>query len=145
MKPPAVFGGVFVLSAKELTTLSNSLYHNNHKRKIALAFFIIYVFAICICLYTCSAYADTSTSDWNSGVSQAGKIISRLALALGAVGVAWCGIEYTYGSEEVARKAIAKAIAIVAATAAVYALPAVIRLGRDLGKQYGWSPSSLGK
>ena len=66
-----------------------------------------------------------------------------MALGGGAVGLAWSGLEYAYGDEQKARKAKARMVAIAIATAAVFALPAVIRTAQDLFQSGAWSPDHL--
>ena len=62
---------------------------------------------------------------------------------MGAVGLAWCGLEYTYGSDDLAKRAKAKAIIIAFATAALFLLPRFIALGMSVGRAHSWSPESL--
>lgn len=99
---------------------------------------------IAFCASVSIASAESVSSEWGAMATEAGSIIQTLALAGGAVGLAWCGIEYAYGSEDTSRRAKAKAIAIVAAVAGVFLLPFFIRLGKSIGSQFKWSPRSLG-
>lgn len=99
---------------------------------------------IAFCASVSIASAESVSSEWGAMATEAGSIIQTLALAGGAVGLAWCGIEYAYGSEDTSRRAKAKAIAIVAAVAGVFLLPLFIRLGKSIGSQFKWSPRSLG-
>ncbi len=82
-------------------------------------------------------------AEYNSYVNSIFSVIMTLGTAGGAVGIAWCGIEYAYGSEEVANKAKSKAIVIAASVAALCLLILFIKLGANLGKQYAWDPANL--
>ena len=108
------------------------------------AFLVVLLIATLAFISISPAYANTVDGAWNTATVDAGKILQRLALVGGSVGLAWCGIEFAYGSEETSRKAKAKAIAIVVAAAAMFALPYFIRLGKSIGSQYKWDPSHLG-
>ncbi len=90
------------------------------------------------------AHAAGALPEWSARTAEAGVILQTLALTGGAVGLAWCGIEYMLGSEDAARRVRAKALMLLAATAAVFALPYFIRLGREAGLRWQWSPGSLG-
>lgn len=115
------------------------------KKRAVFATLFTYMLISAMFLMTLPAYASGGiSSEWYQTESQAGTIIQTLALAGGIVGLAWCGIEYTYGNEEVANKAKSKAITIIIAVAAIFILPYVIRLGKDLGQRYKWDPSTLG-
>ena len=82
-------------------------------------------------------------SGFNGEEANVGSIIQTLALGGGAVGLAWSGLEYAYGDEQKARKAKARMVAIAIATAAVFALPAVVRTAQDLFQSGAWSPDHL--
>lgn len=82
-------------------------------------------------------------SGFNGEEAEVGRILQTLALGGGAVGLAWSGLEYAYGDEQKSRKAKARMIAIVIATAAVFALPAVIRMAQSLFQSGAWSPDHL--
>ena len=82
-------------------------------------------------------------SGFNGEEANVGSIIQALALGGGAVGLAWSGLEYAYGDEQKARKAKARMVAIAIATAAVFALPAVVRTAQDLFQSGAWSPDHL--
>lgn len=82
-------------------------------------------------------------SGFNGEEAEVGGILQTLALGGGAVGLAWSGLEYAYGDEQKSRKAKARIIAIVIATAAVFALPAVIRMAQSLFQSGAWSPDHL--
>ena len=124
---------------REWVVLQNNL---GAERNSARKYLIIMV--ICISLSVIPAYAESAGEGWSGTVVEAGSIIQTLSLTGGAVGLAWCGIEYAYGSEETSRRAKSKAIVIVSAVAAVFALPFFIRLGISVGSQFKWSPRNLG-
>ena len=77
------------------------------ERHSARKYLIIMV--ICISLSVIPAYAESAGEGWSGTVVEAGSIIQTLSLTGGAVGLAWCGIEYAYGSEETSRRAKSKA------------------------------------
>lgn len=82
-------------------------------------------------------------SGFNGEESNVGSIIQTLALGGGAVGLAWSGLEFAYGDEQKSRRAKSRMIAILIATAAVFALPAVIRTAQSLFQSGAWSPDHL--
>ncbi len=91
--------------------------------------------------------AITSEKCYASGFSgeeaNVGSILQTLALCGGAVGLAWSGIEYAWGDEQKSARAKARMILIIIATAAVFALPAVIRTAQELFQTGAWSPDHL--
>ena len=109
--------------------------------------FLLLIVMICVFPVVRMAYADssisTSSAEWKSGILEVGKIYETLTFSGGAIGLAWCGIEYTYGSEEVARKAKTKALIIAGATVALFLLPYFIKMGMQVGRAKSWSPESL--
>ena len=121
-----------------------SLDQQNKKNRLEKLVYIVLISMITFCASVSMASAESVSSEWGARASEAGSIIQTLALAGGAVGLAWCGIEYAYGSEDTSRRAKAKAIAIVAAVAGVFLLPLFIRLGKSIGGQFKWSPRNLG-
>ena len=82
-------------------------------------------------------------SGFNGEESSVGSIIQTLALGGGAVGLAWSGLEFAYGDEQRAKKAKTRMILIVVATAAVFALPAVVNMAQSLFEGGAWSPDHL--
>jgi hypothetical protein len=82
-------------------------------------------------------------SGFNGEESNVGSIIQTLALGGGAVGLAWSGLEFAYGDEQKSAKAKSRMIIILVATAAVFALPAVIRTAQSLFQSDAWSPDHL--
>ena len=76
-------------------------------------------------------------------MNSAARILQTLALTGGAVGIAFCGMEYALGSDQTASKAISKAFIIFAAVAALFMLPSVVRLGISVVSNLKWDPSSL--
>lgn len=92
-------------------------------------------------LLTVPAFA--TTGEWNTAIADFGRIYQTLCLCGGAVGIAWCALEYAYGSERQAQKAGAKALIIAASVAALILLPHIIRLGKSLGEAYKWDPNTL--
>ena len=121
-----------------------SIDQQNRISRIKKLVCIVLISMIAFCASVSIASAESVSSEWGAMATEAGSIIQTLALAGGAVGLAWCEIEYAYGSEDTSRRAKAKAIAIVAAVAGVFLLPFFIRLGKSIGSQFKWSPRSLG-
>lgn len=124
--------------------ITYSIDQQNRISRIKKFVCIVLISMIAFCASVSIASAESVSSEWGARATEAGSIIQTLALAGGAVGLAWCGIEYAYGSEDTSRRAKAKAIAIVAAVAGVFLLPLFIRLGKSIGSQFKWSPRSLG-
>ena len=108
------------------------------RKAIALLSVAIAVFMLTTLQSEC-CYA----SGFNGEEVEVGGILQTLALGGGAVGIAWSGLEYAYGDEQKSRKAKARIIAIGIATAAVFALPAVIRMAQSLFQSGAWSPDHL--
>ena len=108
-------------------------------KKAVAALSVIYAFFVLSGLLSEPCYA----SGFNGEETNIGSIIQALALGGGAVGLAWSGLEYAYGDEQKARKAKARMVAIAIATAAVFALPAVVRTAQDLFQSSAWSPDHL--
>lgn len=82
-------------------------------------------------------------SGFNGEESNVGSIIQTMAFGGGAVGLAWSGLEFAYGDEQKSAKARSRMIIILIATAAVFALPAVIRSAQSLFQAGAWSPDHL--
>lgn len=99
--------------------------------------------AIAALILTSLASEYCYASGFNGEEAEVGSILQTLALGGGAVGLAWSGLEYAYGDEQKSRKAKARIVAIVIATAAVFALPAVIRMAQSLFQSGAWSPDHL--
>ena len=84
-----------------------------------------------------------ATGLWKSNISGIARLLQKVALFGGAIGVSWCGVEYVSGDSQKASKAISKAIIIAGAVVATYALPYFIKMGINLGKSIAWDPSKL--
>ena len=82
-------------------------------------------------------------SGFNGEEANIGRIVQTLALSGGAVGLAWSGIEFACGDEQKSARAKSRMIIIIIATAAVFALPAVIRSAQELFSAGAWSPDHL--
>ena len=82
-------------------------------------------------------------SGLNGEEANVGSIIQTLALCGGAVGLAWSGIEFAYGDEQKSSRAKSRMVVIIIATAAVFALPAVIRTAQGIFQAGAWSPEHL--
>ena len=108
-------------------------------KRMAAVLSLIYAFFVLSGLLSEPCYA----SGFNVEETNIGSIIQALALGGGAVGLAWSGLEFAYGDEQKARKAKARMVAIAIATAAVFALRAVVRTAQDLFRSGAWSPDHL--
>ena len=109
------------------------------RKRMAAVLSLLYAVFVLSGLLSEPCYA----SGFNGEEANVGSIIQALALGGGAVGLAWSGLEYAYGDEQKARKAKARMVAIAIATAAVFALPAVVRTAQDLFQSSAWSPDHL--
>lgn len=85
----------------------------------------------------------SADASWGSVLNQARNVLHIVALGGGAVGLTWCGIEYAYGNEDVARKAQSRAVIIAVSVIAIYLLPYVIKAGANVLRAYKWDPASL--
>lgn len=119
-------------------------------RKLRLASSMHFKNTIALISVAAAAFILTSllsercfASGFNGEEAEVGSILQTLALGGGAVGLAWSGLEYAYGDEQRSRKAKARIIAIIIATAAVFALPAVVRMAQSLFQSGAWSPDHL--
>ena len=108
-------------------------------RKVILAVILIFASGTLTGLFSERCYA----SGFDGEEANIGNIIQALALGGGAVGLAWSGIEFAYGDEQRASKAKTRMITIIIATAAVFALPYVIRMAQEMFESGAWSPNHL--
>ena len=111
---------------------------NSRKRKTACSWLV----AACTLAIVISLSPD-AYAGFGSEMSSAGAIIQKLAVCGGALGLAFSGIELAYGDEQTAAKAKKKIVIIVAATAAVFALPMVIHWAQGIASGSAWSPNNL--
>ena len=112
--------------------------NNRRKRKTACRWLV----AACTLAIVISLSPD-AYAGFGSEMSSAGAIIQKLAVCGGALGLAFSGIELAYGDEQTAAKAKKKIVIIVAATAAVFALPMVIHWAQGIASGSAWSPNNL--
>lgn len=118
-----------------------------HEKKIVtillLAVFILAIqfFSVRPTLAAISKEFDTFT--WNVHLNLIKKILQTASAAIGAVGLAFCGIRYVTGTEQTAQKALTQAIYILIAVIAFILLPTFIRFGIEIGQKIGWNPRSL--
>lgn len=99
--------------------------------------------AVCA-FFAVTALSPCAYAGFGSEMSGAGSIIQRLAVCGGALGLAFSGFELAYGDEQTAAKAKKKIVVILAATAAVFALPMVIRWAQGIAAGSAWSPHNMG-
>ena len=115
-----------------------SVFNQIMKRAVALTAQMLLVLVwVVVNSETCYA------SGFNGEEANIGGIFQTLALSGGAVGLAWSGIEFACGDEQKSAKAKSRMIIIIIATAAVFALPAVIRNAQELFSAGAWSPDHL--
>ena len=89
------------------------------------------------------AMSPDAYAGFGSEMSNVGSIIQKLAVCGGALGLAFSGMELAYGDEQTAAKAKRKIIVIIAATAAVFALPMVIQWAQGIASGSAWSPQNM--
>ena len=87
--------------------------------------------------------APDAYAGFGSEMNNVGNIIQKLAVCGGALGLAFSGMELAYGDEQTAAKAKRKIIVIIAATAAVFALPMVIQWAQGIASGSAWSPQNM--
>ena len=122
----------------------------NNQKMVALSKRVLFLFISCLAVALMSvsfAFANNPTAvngEWGTYIENLGNIIHWVALTGGAVGLAWCGVEYAYGNEETSNKAKAKAFIIFASVGALYILPYIVELGMEVAQRYKWNPSQLG-
>ncbi len=115
--------------------------HTLSKRNDSHLHMLLYACTIAVLIAVLPPYAFAD--GFGGAMSSAGNIIQRLALCGGALGIALCGVQYAYGGDQTASKALTKMLVIFAATAAVYMLPHIIRLAQNLAAASAWSPNHM--
>ena len=105
-------------------------------KKASRCIFLMFVAYAAVSLFAPAAYA----SGFGEEIYNIGRIIQVLAFSLGAVGIAWSGIEYAISSGSKADKAKSRIIYILFATVAVMLLPTVIQVGKAIFEAGAWSP-----
>ena len=111
---------------------------NSRKRKTVSNWLVVVSTLAIVLSLSPDAYAG-----FGSEMSNAGAIIQKLAVCGGAIGLAFSGIELAYGDEQTAAKAKKKIVIIIAATAAVFALPMVIHWAQGIASGSAWSPNNM--
>lgn len=106
---------------------------------------VLMFFIVCACLSIASASIHTVFADgWGGAqLNDAFSIIQTVALAGGAVGIAYCGIQYMLGNEQESSKALSRGLLILGGVIAVYMLPIVVQWGKSIGQSLKWNPKSL--
>ena len=89
------------------------------------------------------AMSPDAYAGFGSEMNNVGNIIQKLAVCGGALGLAFSGMELAYGDEQTAAKAKKKIIVIIAATAAVFALPMVIQWAQGIASGSAWAPQNM--
>ena len=115
-------------------------------RKIPrLRLFLAFALSIFIAVAAFSpvAFADAALSPTGFGAANEmaiGRILTRLGLVFGALGLAWSGVEYAISSGDKADKAKSRMIMIGIATAALLLLPTVVNFALAQFSATGWTP-----
>lgn len=113
--------------------------YENRSRKNIVGRMITAVSAIlAVIILSPNAYAG-----FGAEMNNVGSIIQKLAVCGGALGLAFSAIELAYGDEQTAAKAKKKIVVIIAATAAVFALPLVIQWAQGVASGSAWSPQNM--
>lgn len=128
-------------------TLNQVLFDRKQVFALALLLCIALCLLIsCMTIFTSAEDDGSANSDeqsYNSAVANIGVTIQRAGLAIGAVGISFCAIKFIWGNDQESAKAVRLAIYIGMAVAALYLLPAVMKLGRQIGRGHKWDPSHV--
>ncbi len=71
------------------------------------------------------------------------RAVKNAGTCLGAVGAAFCGIEYFKGGDSEAEKAVKRLIVILTAVAALNLVPLAAGFGVDLASEIRWEPPEI--
>lgn len=105
----------------------------------------ILFFIICCCFLVSIASPVLASGDyearWSAYGAKTGKILKTLAMAGGALGIAYCAIfEYMLGDESTASKGLNKILMIIGAEIAIFILPYIIDMVRSGNGMNAWTP-----
>ena len=134
--PESLIGWVFSVSEENMSTERGK--ENGSRKSIAGSMLAAACTLLAVVAMSPDAYAG-----FGSEMSNVGSIIQKLAVCGGALGPAFSGMELAYGDEQTAAKAKKKIIVIIAATAAVFALPMVIQWAQGIASGSAWSPQNM--
>ena len=134
--PESLIGWVFFISEKQMSTERGK--ENGSRTSIAGSMLAAASTLLAVVAMSPDAYAG-----FGSEMSNVGSIIQKLAVCGGALGLAFSGMELAYGDEQTAAKAKKKIVVILAATAAVFALPMVIQWAQGIASGSAWSPQNM--
>lgn len=134
--PESLIGWVFFISEEQMSTERGK--ENGSRKSIAGSMLAAACTLLAVVAMSPDAYAG-----FGSEMSNVGSIIQKLAVCGGALGLAFSGMELAYGDEQTAAKAKKKIVVILAATAAVFALPMVIQWAQGIASGSAWSPQNM--
>ena len=134
--PESLIGWVFFISEEQMSTERGK--ENGSRKSIAGSMLAAACTLLAVVAMSPDAYAG-----FGSEMSNVGSIIQKLAVCGGALGLAFSGMELAYGDEQTAAKAKKKIIVIIAATAAVFALPMVIQWAQGIASGSAWAPQNM--
>lgn len=80
-------------------------------------------------------------TDFASGIHAVYNIARGVAIALAAVAAAAGALQMLTGNEDAASKGRSQIIMAALVIVALALLPTVVKLGVDIGRQYGWTPT----
>ena len=134
--PESLIGWVFSVSEENMSTERKNG-TGSRKNKV------ISMLAAACTLLAVVAMSPDAYAGFGSEMSNVGSIIQKLAVCGGALGLAFSGMELAYGDEQTAAKAKKKIVVILAATAAVFALPMVIQWAQGIASGSAWAPQNM--
>ena len=134
--PESLIGWVFFISEEQMSTERGK--ENGSRTSIAGS-----MLAAACTIFAVVVLAPDAYAGFGSEMSNVGSIIQKLAVCGGALGLAFSGMELAYGDEQTAAKAKKKIVVILAATAAVFALPMVIQWAQGIASGSAWSPQNM--
>jgi hypothetical protein len=120
-------------------------------RKQIIALALLLCIALCLLISCMTIFtsaeddggADSGEQSYRNAIANIGVTIQRAGLAIGAIGIAFCAIKFMWGNDQESAKAVRLAIYIGMAVAALYLLPAVMKLARQIGNGHKWDPSHV--
>lgn len=101
------------------------------------------IYALAFLIFATSQAEFAYASAWGGALVGVGNAIRVGGMAIGALGLAFCGIKYVMGNDSAASQALKLAFMIVIAMGILNVLPIVIQVGVSIGQSAAWDPSSL--
>ena len=134
--PESLIGWVFFISEEQMSTERKNGTGSGKNTIISIIIAVCTILAVVV-------LAPDAYAGFGSEMNNVGNIIQKLAVCGGALGLAFSGMELAYGDEQTAAKAKKKIIVIIAATAAVFALPMVIQWAQGIASGSAWAPQNM--